>query len=96
MVEDEARAFADLLPGMAAGPLRAHGSRRPDSSTTAITDSAAATPNAGLAPIQPTSRPPSAGPAAKATVRASSRRALAAGSIVGPTSDGTSAGAATL
>ena len=68
----------------------------PDSSTTAIADNAAATPNAGAAPIHPTSTPPSAGPLAKATVRASSMRAFAAGSNCGPTSDGTSAGAATL
>ena len=51
----------------------------PDSSTTATTDNAAAHPNAGAAPTHPTSTPPSAGPLAKATVRASSIRALAAG-----------------
>ena len=68
----------------------------PDSSTTAITDNAAAKPNAGAAPTHPTSTPPSAGPLAKATVRASSIRALAAGSCCDVTSDGTSAGAATL
>ena len=68
----------------------------PDSSTTAITDSAAAKPNAGAAPTHPTSAPPSAGPLAKATVRASSIRALAAGSCCDVTSDGTKAGAATL
>ena len=68
----------------------------PDSSTTAITDRAAAKPKAGPAPIQPTSRPPSAGPLAKATVRANSMRALAAGRDDGDTNDGTSDGVATL
>ena len=68
----------------------------PDSSTTAITESAAAKPNAGAAPTHPTSTPPSAGPLANAIVRASSIRALAAGNCCGVTSDGTSAGAATL
>ena len=68
----------------------------PDSSTTAITESAAAKPNAGAAPTHPTSTPPSAGPLANATVRASSIRALAAGNCCDVTSDGTSAGAATL
>src|SRR5947207_1848971 len=64
--------------------------------TAAPIDSTAATPNAGAAPSHPTSAPPSAGPPAKATVRASSIRALAAGSELGGTSDGTSDGAATL
>ena len=68
----------------------------PESSTTAIADSAAAKPKAGLAPHQPTSAPPSAGPLAKAMVRASSMRALAAGNRSELTSEGTSAGAATL
>ena len=68
----------------------------PDSSTTAMTESAAAKPKAGAAPTHPTSTPPSAGPLANATVRASSIRALAAGNCCGVTSDGTSAGAATL
>ena len=58
--------------------------------------SAAAKPNAGAAPSHPTSTPPSAGPLANATVRASSIRAFAAGSCSEVTSDGTSAGAATL
>src|SRR5438105_2154814 len=66
------------------------------SAITAITDNAAAKPKAGAAPTHPTSTPPSAGPLANATVRASSIRALAAGSSSGPTSEGTSAGAATL
>ena len=68
----------------------------PDSSTTAITERTAANPNAGAAPTHPTSMPPSAGPLAKAMVRASSIRAFAAGSKSGDTSDGTKAGAATL
>jgi hypothetical protein len=68
----------------------------PDSSTTAITDSAAAKPNAGAAPTHPTNTPPSAGPLANAMVRASSIRAFAAGNCCGVTSEGTSAGAATL
>ena len=59
-------------------------------------DSAAAHPKAGAAPTHPTSMPPSAGPLANATVRASSIRAFAAGSCCEVTSDGTSAGAATL
>ena len=54
----------------------------PDSSTTAMTDSAAAKPKAGAAPTHPTSTPPSAGPLANATVRASSIRALAAGNCL--------------
>src|ERR1700759_1055933 len=66
----------------------------PESRTTAMADSAAANPNAGAAPTQPTSTPPSAGPLAKATVRASSMRALAAGRSSGVTSEGTSARAA--
>ncbi|MHC2279459.1 hypothetical protein ACVME8_006102 [Bradyrhizobium diazoefficiens] len=49
----------------------------PESSTTAMAESAAAKPKARLAPHQPTSAPPSAGPLAKAMVRASSIRALA-------------------
>ena len=57
---------------------------------------AAANPKAGAAPTHPTSTPPSAGPLAKATVRASSIRALADGNSSGATSDGTRAGAATL
>src|ERR1700726_4541921 len=48
------------------------------------------------AAIQPTSAPPSAGPAANAVVRASSIRPLATGSASDSTSAGTSAGAATL
>ena len=68
----------------------------PDSATIAISDNAAATPNAGAAPTQPTNTPPKAGPLAKAMVRASSIRALAVGNIAGVTSDGTSDGAATL
>jgi hypothetical protein len=56
----------------------------------------AANPNAGAAPTHPTSTPPKAGPLAKAMVRASSIRALAAGNKSGDTRDGTSAGAATL
>ena len=59
-------------------------------------ESAAANPNAGAAPTHPTSTPPSAGPLAKAMVRANSIRALAAGRSFGDTSEGTSAGAATL
>src|SRR5438105_2918502 len=47
----------------------------PDSSTTAMTDSAAAKPKAGAAPTHPTSTPPRAGPLANATVRASAIRA---------------------
>src|SRR5260221_348898 len=50
---------------------------------------------AGGAPVQPTSAPASAGPAAKATVRASSIRAFAVASAVPGTSAGTSEGAAT-
>ncbi|MGX1107040.1 hypothetical protein AB7M47_005423 [Bradyrhizobium elkanii] len=61
-----------------------------------MADSAAAKPNAGAAPTQPTSTPPSAGPLANATVRASSMRAFAAGNCCDVTSEGTSAGAATL
>jgi hypothetical protein len=61
-----------------------------------MTESVAATPNAGAAPTHPTSTPPKAGPPANATVRASSIRALAEGSDCDGTSDGTSAGAATL
>jgi hypothetical protein len=63
---------------------------------TALADSNAATANAKLPPIQPTSAPPSAGPAANAIVRVSSIRPLATGSALGLTSAGTSAGAATL
>ena len=61
-----------------------------------MTERAAANPNAGAAPTHPTSTPPSAGPLANAMVRASSIRALAAGSNCAVTSEGTSAGAATL
>src|SRR5260221_44672 len=43
----------------------------PDSSTTAMTESAAANPKAGAAPTQPANTPPNAGPLAKAIVRAS-------------------------
>ena len=68
----------------------------PDSNTTAMTERAAAHPKAGAAPTHPTSTPPKAGPLANATVRASSLRALAAGNNFAETSDGTSAGAATL
>ena len=68
----------------------------PDSSTTAMTERAAATPNAGAAPTHPTRMPPNAGPQAKAMVRASSIRALAAGSDFAGTNDGTSEGVATL
>ena len=68
----------------------------PDNSTTAITESAAANPNAGAAPTHPTSTPPSAGPLANAIVRASSILAFAAGNCSDVTSEGTSAGAATL
>src|SRR4030088_1496170 len=68
----------------------------PDSSTTATTDSAAATPKAGAAPTHPTSTPPSAGPLANAVVRASAIRALAAGNDCDETSDGTSAGGGAL
>ena len=75
---------------------REPGSWIPDSSTTAAPESTAANPNAGAAPTHPTSTPPNAGPLAKATVRASSIRELAAGSNFGGTSDGTSAGVATL
>ena len=57
-----------------------------------MTESAAANPNAGAAPTHPTSTPPSAGPLANATVRASSIRALAAGRSCGDTSDGTKRG----
>src|SRR3954468_15562333 len=72
------------------------GSKIPASSTTAMTDNAAAKPKAGAAPTQPTRTPPKAGPLANATVRASSMRAFAAGRDFGGTSEGTSEGAATL
>jgi hypothetical protein len=68
----------------------------PESSTTAMAESAAAKPKAGLAPHQPTSAPPTAGPLAKAMVRASSMRAFADGNSSALTSEGTRAGAATL
>jgi hypothetical protein len=68
----------------------------PDSSTTATTDNAAANAKAVAAPSHPTRTPPSAGPLAKAMVRASSIRALAAGNACADTREGTSAGAATL
>jgi hypothetical protein len=93
MMQYEYRTFLDVLQRMASRRRRAGGFI---DATTADTESAAANPKAGAAPTHPTSTPPKAGPLAKATVRASSIRALAAGNNVGGTSDGTSAGAATL
>src|SRR5258706_6311828 len=66
------------------------------SSHTASTESAVASASAGDAPAQPTSAPASAGPDANAALRASSSRPFASDSIVRGTSDGTSAGPATL
>ena len=96
MAEDEAGALARFTQRTAPRPGRARGLAQPRSRNTAQADSAAARPNAGAPPVQPTSVPASAGPPANATVRASSRRPFAAASAPRSTSAGTSAGAATL
>src|ERR1700744_5898702 len=72
------------------------GSRNPASNATANAERPAAQQYAQPAPIQPTSMPPSAGPAEYATLRASSSRPFAAANDSRDTSDGTNDGAATL
>ena len=62
----------------------------------AAADNMLAKTNAALAPAQDTKAPARAGPAAKATLRANSRRPLAAAKDSRGTSAGTRAGAATV
>ena len=72
------------------------GSGTPIKKATARPDSIMARPNADDPVVTPTSAPPRAGPAANATVLASSMRPLAAINASRGTSAGTSAGPATL
>ena len=82
--------------GWRGGAAGRSGSCSRHSRATAASESTAARTKAEGAPAQATSAPASAGPPAKAALRASSRRPLARPSSSRGTSAGTSAGAATL
>ena len=89
-MQHEHGAFSQSVQqGMASRQGRGPVSWIPDSSMTAMTESAAANPNAGAAPTHLTSTPSKAGPPANATVRANSIRALAAARSSAPSPEKT-------
>jgi len=96
MMQHEGSTFLDFLQRMASRRGRTGRLVNADSSTTAITESAAAKPKAGAAPTHPTSTPPKAGPLAKRNRAGQFDPCVGRWQQAGDTSDGTNAGAATL